>query len=126
MARRSCREQVGQFTQVKAKLETGCSERELAQELNIPRSTVQRWRHSQATADVPLGLAQFIESEEGLQWLHRQVLAAHLVITLLAGAGIRLVCEFLQLSGLAPFVATSYGSQHKINAALQEAVVAYP
>jgi hypothetical protein len=53
------------------------------------------------------------------------VIAAHLVITLLAGAGIRLVCEFLKLSGLAPFVAASYGSQHKINVAVEEAVVAY-
>ncbi len=86
---------------------------------------MQRWRRAQLPTEAPLGLAQFFESEEGLEWLHRQVVAAHLVITLLAGAGIRLVCEFMQLSDLAPFVASSYGSQHKINVALQEAVRAY-
>jgi len=122
MARRSRREQVGQFKQVEAELETGRSEREVSEQLKIPRATLQRWRRARLPGEVPVGLAQFIETEE---WLHRQVLAAHLVITLLAGAGIRLVCEFLQLSGLAAFVASSYGSQHKINMALQEAVLAY-
>jgi hypothetical protein len=70
-------------------------------------------------------LVVFFKSEEGLEWLHRQVIAAHLVINLLAGAGIRLVCRFLELSGLAPFVATSYGTQQKVNVALEEAVLAY-
>ncbi|ESQ08951.1 MAG TPA: hypothetical protein DDY14_03040 [Chromatiaceae bacterium] len=44
---------------------------------------------------------------------------------MLVGAGICLVCRFLELSGLAPFVATSYGSQHKVNVALKEAMLAY-
>ncbi len=91
MVRCSRQEQLGQFTQVKAELEAGRSERALSEELQIPRSTVQRWRRAQLPTEVPLGLAQFLESEEGLEWLHRQVIAAHLVITLLAGAGIRLV-----------------------------------
>jgi hypothetical protein len=48
----------------------------------------------------------------------------HLVITLRAAGGVRLVCECLQLSGLAGLVGASYGSQQAMNAAVQEAVVA--
>jgi hypothetical protein len=46
-----------------------------------------------------------------------------LVITLLGSGGIRLVCQFLELSGLSAFIASSYGVQQRINAALEEAVV---
>jgi hypothetical protein len=75
-------------------------------------------------AEVPVALAAFVASEEGVQWLHRLVLALHVVITLRAGGGVRLVCECLELSGLSAFVGTSYGSQQGLNAALEQAVVA--
>ena len=39
-------------------------------------------------------------------------------------AGIRLVCEFLELSGLSAFVGAGYGTQQALNAALEEAAVA--
>ncbi len=86
---------------------------------------MQDWLGQAPRVEVPAALRQFYASEEGVAWLHRQVLAAHLVITLLAGAGIRQVCTFLELSGLSAFVASSYGSQQKLNAALEEAMVAY-
>lgn len=74
---------------------------------------------------VPAALRAFYAPAEGVAWLHRQVLAARLVITVLTGAGIRQVCTFLELSGLSAFVASSFGSQLKLNAALEAAVVAY-
>ncbi len=125
MAARSRREQAAKLTQAKAALQRGHSQRRSAEECDLPRTTLRRWCERKPPADVPPVLAAFFESEEGLEWLHRQVIAAHLIITLLAGAGIRLVCRFLELSGLAPFVATSYGSQQKVNVALEEAVLAY-
>ncbi len=39
--------------------------------------------------------------------------------------GIRLVCLFLKLTGLDQFVAGSYGSQQKVSAAMEEAIVKY-
>ena len=57
--------------------------------------------------------------------LHRLVLAAQFVITLLGGSGIRLVCMFLEISGLAPFVAVSYGAQQKVTVAMEKAVVEF-
>jgi hypothetical protein len=68
-------------------------------------------------------LAALFASVEGVQWLHRLVLALHFVITLRAGGGVRLVCECLELSGLSAFVGASYGSQQGLNAALEQAVV---
>ena len=50
------------------------------------------------------------------------VLAAHFSITLKGGAGVRVVCEFLELSGLSAFVGAAYGSQYALNVALEEAV----
>ncbi|MFO7639988.1 MAG: DUF6399 domain-containing protein [Candidatus Competibacteraceae bacterium] len=59
-----------------------------------------------------------------MSWLHRLVLAAHLIITLRAAGGTRLVSEFLELSGLSAFVGSSDGAQHGLNAALEAALVA--
>lgn len=119
------REQAGTLAAAKRRLAQGHSQRSVAEQLGVARSTLQDWLGQAPTQEVPAALQQFYASEEGVAWLHRQVLAAHLVITLLAGAGIRAVCTFLELSGLSAFAASSYGSQHKLNAALEEAVVAY-
>lgn len=47
----------------------------------------------------------------------------HLIITLRAGAGVRLACEFLELSGLSAVVGAAYGSQYALSVPLQDAVV---
>jgi hypothetical protein len=65
-----------------------------------------------------------VETPEGVRWLHQMVLAAHFTITLQGGAGVRVVCQFLELSGLSLFVGASYGAHQGLNAALEEAVVA--
>jgi hypothetical protein len=65
-----------------------------------------------------------METPEGVRWLHQLVLAAHFSITLQGGAGIRVVCQFLELSGLSAFVGASYGTHQGLNAALEEALVA--
>ena len=39
--------------------------------------------------------------------------------------GVRLLCLFLELTGLAAFVAASYGAQHKMSVAMEEAVIAF-
>jgi hypothetical protein len=64
-----------------------------------------------------------LSTPAGARWLHRLVVAMHLVVTLRAGAGVRLVCELLTLSGLSGVVGASYGSQYAVNVQVQEAVV---
>jgi hypothetical protein len=47
------------------------------------------------------------------------------VITLLGCGGVRQVCQFLELTGLAAYIAASYGVQQGVNVALEQAVVNY-
>ena len=101
------------------------SQRQLAKELEIPRTTLQHWLKRKATIDADPEVVAFFESPAGVAFLHRLVLAAHFVMTLVGPCGIRLVCLFLELSGLDRFVAASYGPHQKVSAAMEEAVVAF-
>ncbi len=47
------------------------------------------------------------------------------MITLLGAGSIRLVCTFLELSGLDRFIAASYGSQQEVTVSMETAVVAF-
>ena len=105
------------------RLATGKSQRVVAEELGVARSTLQDWRRASSLDGVPETLAAFVATPEGVRWLQRMLLAAQFAITLRGGAGVRVVCEFLHLSGLSAFVGASYGSQQKLNSALEKAVV---
>lgn len=69
-------------------------------------------------------VAAFFESPDGLAFLHRLVLVLHLVLCY-RPAGIRGVCEALELSGLSRFVAASYGAQQAVSVQLQEQLVGF-
>jgi len=115
-------ERAERLAMVKTRLAAGQTQRQVAADLGIARSTLQDWHRveaAQATA-----LAAFVATPEGVRWVHRMVLAAQFAITLRGGAGVRVVCEFLELSGLSAVVGASYGSQQALNAALETAVVA--
>ena len=99
------------FEEAREKL--GLSARAAARCLHVPRSTIQGWRDRKASIDAPPALVEFFESPEGVAFLHRLVLAAQIVITLMAPGSIRMVCTFLVLAGLDRFVASSYGAQQK-------------
>jgi len=101
------------------------SQRHWAEELEIPRTTLQHWLERKANIDADPDVVAFFESPTGVAFLHRLVLAAHFVTTLVGPGGIRLVCLFLELSGLDRFVAASYGAQQKVSGALEEAVVEF-
>ena len=72
------------------------SQRQMAEELGVPRSTLQYWLSRKSTIDADPEVIDFFESPAGVMFLHRLVLAAQFVITLLGGGGIRLVCMFLK------------------------------
>lgn len=101
------------------------SERQLAEELGIPRSTLQHWLKRKDRIEAEPEVVAFFESSVGVAFLHRLVLAAHFVMTLVGPCGIRLVCLFLELTGLDQFVAASYGPQQKVSAAMEKAVVEF-
>ena len=96
---------------------------QVAAGLGVARSTLRGWRATVPVDEMPAEVAAAVSTPAGARWLHRLVVAMHLVITLRAGAGVRLVCELLRLGGLSEVVGASYGSQQAINVQVQEAVV---
>ena len=103
----------------------GISERQAAKELKVPRTTLQAWRTWHDSLDICPHVAEFFQSGPGLAFLHRLVIAFHMVGVEIGACGIRLVCLFLQLTGLDRFVAASYGAQQQVNLQVEQAIVDY-
>jgi hypothetical protein len=113
------------FEQYRELRTQGISERQAAKELNVPRTTLQAWRIWHDTLDICPHVAEFLQSGPGLAFLHRIVIAFHLVCVEVGACGIRLVCLLLNLTGLDRFVAASYGAQQQVNLQVEQAMVAY-
>ena len=103
----------------------GVSQRQAATVLDVPRSTLQAWRAYHDRLDACPAVVAFFQSVPGLAFLHQLVIALHLVCVEIGACGIRLVCLLLKLTGLNRFVGASYGTQHRVNRHVEEAMVAY-
>jgi len=103
----------------------GISQRQFAIERGVPRSTLQHWLARKATIDADPAVVAFFESPVGLAFLHRLVIATHLVFTQVGPCGIRLVGQFLELSRLDRFVAPSYGPQQEVSRKMQSQIRAF-
>lgn len=101
------------------------SQWQLAEMIGIPRSTLRHWQERQESIDADPEVVGFFTSPAGLAFLHRLVMAAHFVMSFLGPCGVRLVCKFLELSGLDQFVAASYGAQRGVSTEVEQAIVAY-
>jgi len=101
------------------------SQRQLAVESDVPRSTLQYWLKRGQAIDAEPALVEFFESEVGLAFLHRLVLGLHMCLRLFGNVGIRLICLFLKKTGLDAFVASSYHAQQKIAVAVEEEIVVF-
>jgi Family of unknown function (DUF6399) len=113
------------FAQYRELRTQGLSERQAAKELKVPRTTLQAWRLWHDSLDICAHVAQFFQSGPGLAFLHRLVIAFHVVCVEVGACGIRLVCLFLHLTGLDRFVAASSGAQQQVNRRVEEAIVVY-
>jgi hypothetical protein len=113
------------FEQYRELLTQGLSERQAAKELKVPRTTLQAWRLWHDTLDICPHVAEFFQSGPGLAFLHRLVIAFHMVCVEVGACGIRLVCLFLNLTGLDRFVAASSGAQQQVNVQVEHAMVTY-
>jgi len=80
------------FDQYLALQAQGLSLRQAAKALAVPRSTLQAWRAYQESLDEHPAVVAFFHSAPGLAFLHRLVVAIHLVCTEVGACGIRLVC----------------------------------
>jgi hypothetical protein len=113
------------FEQYRELRTQGLSERQAAKELNVPRTTLQAWRLWHDTLDICPHVAEFFQSGPGLAFVHRLVIAFHMACVEVGACGIRLVCLFLNLTGLNRFVAASYGAQQQVNVQVEQAMVTY-
>jgi len=96
------------------------SQRETIEVLGISRSTLQHWLNRKDAIDAAPEVVNFFESPVGTAYLHRLVSGLHFVFTLCNPCGIRAICEYLELTGLDKFVASSYGSQQKVSKSMEE------
>ena len=99
------------------------SKREVADLLEVPNSTMQSWQTNFRSKSVVPELADFFSTPSGAALLHRLVMAAYQVIHFGCG-GIRGLQEFLQLSTLSCFVASSDGALQAFSVRCEEHIVA--
>ena len=77
----------------------GMSQRQAAPELQVPRTTLQAWPLWHDTLDICPQVAEFFQKGPGFAFLHRIVIAIHLVCVEVGACGIRLVCLLAQPDG---------------------------
>jgi hypothetical protein len=102
--------------------QAGQSQRGAAARAGLARSTLRHWNEAPPSG-TPVGLAAFAATPEGVQWLRQVLVAAHWCISEQGGAGVRVVCDFLELSGLSAFIGASYGTQQAFQAELEQQIV---
>jgi len=98
------------------------SGREITRLLEIPNSTMQSWRTTAAAKEVPYEVEAFLATPFGAEFLQRIVLAAYKSIHFGCG-GIRGLQEFLRLSQLSQFVASSEGALHSFSVRCEEHII---
>jgi hypothetical protein len=103
----------------------GVAQRRAAQVLAVPRSTLQAWRADHARLAACPEAGAFFHSVPGLAFLHRLVIALHVVCVEIGACGMRLGGLGLALTGLNRFVGASYGTQQQVNRHGEDASVAY-
>lgn len=101
------------------------SQRQFAIEQEVSRSTLQHWLARKESIDASPGLIEFFESPVGTEFVHRIVTAAHFTFTKDGVASIHNVSNFLKLSGLSPFVASSYSSQQRVSNKMDDTIIEF-
>lgn len=101
------------------------SQRAFSREHEVPRTTLQYWMERKAMLDASPAWVGFFESKEGLECLHRLLVALHFVFGFLGPSGLRLIMQVIELSGLGPFVANSFGSHQKLAVGMEKEICTF-
>ena len=104
---------------------TNPSQRQFAQQADVPRSTLQYWQQRRHHPDLEPELVAFCESPAGYRFLRRLVLALHLVFHQAGAGGLRPLGRFLELTQLDCFVAASYGTHQAIATRLRNELATF-
>ena len=89
----------------------------------MPRSTLQAWRAYQERLDACPAVVAFLHRVPGLAFLHRLVLALHLVGTAVGACGMRLGGLWWKMTGRNRCGGASSGTPHQVNRRVEEALV---
>jgi len=101
------------------------SQRDFAKMADVPRSTLRHWLSRKNSIDAHPVLIEFFENPVGIAFLHRLVTSAHVSFTKNGTASIHNVSDFLERSGLSPFVASSYSSQRRVSEQLDDNIIKF-
>ena len=98
-------------------LSTTCTQRELAKQYGIPRTTLQHWidRKEKLKGNRDPKVVEFFESSSGQAWLHKMALAAFTVFHHNGNSGIPDMHEFFEMSDVNTFVGTSVSALQKVS-----------
>ena len=119
-ARRDRRQVVRLVHRAEVEQTLGRGVAEAADAEGVPLSSAYRLVARKKAIDAPAAERDFFYCPEGLELLHRLVTALHLVFVQAGGCGVDRVCQFLELSGLAGFVAASHGYHHALAARMEQ------
>jgi len=100
------------------------SAREVASFLKVSNSTMQSWRSRECSREVLPELVEFFSTFAGIEFLQRLIMSAYQVIHFGCG-GIRALQEFLRLSGLNHFIASSDGALQAFSVRCEKYIVAF-
>ena len=101
------------------------SQRNFAERTDVPRSTLRYWLARKNSIDAHPVLIEFFENPVGIAFLHRLITAAHVSFTKNGTASIHNISDFLEKSGLSPFVASSYSSQCRVSKQLDDNIIQF-
>lgn len=101
------------------------SQRQWAVENKVPRTTLQYWLIRKESINASHVLIAFFESQEGYALLHKILMAAHVSFTKHGVASIHNVSEFLELSGLSAFIASSYSTQCRVSSQIDNEIIVF-
>lgn len=101
------------------------SQRDFAKSADVPRSTLRYWVARKNSIDAHPALIEFFEGPVGIAFLHRLVTSAHVSFTKDGTASIHNISDFLERSGLSPFVASSYSSQRRASEQLDDNIIQF-
>jgi hypothetical protein len=103
----------------------GVSQRALATECAVPRTTWQSRARAAAEDGLPRGWQPFLESAAGLAFLTRLLVVILVVFVLRGGCSVTQVAEFFRAMHLRKLVASSPTSLRRVQAAVLQQVVAF-
>jgi hypothetical protein len=105
------------------------SSRQIAGQLKVPARTLHHWVQRERAlienSSWPKPVARFLETPEGLDFLHRLFTAAHLVFVEANDCGLRNLSWFWHLSGLDEFIAPSYGAQQAMAEEMESLLIRF-